>query len=383
MSTWEKMLLSDTSSSKANIAVLGAKGLPFTGGLEIIMEEIGQRFVRDGYDFDVFVREHYMEGKRDLKTYKGIGLRYSWGIHNKHLDAISHSFTAMIKVLLGHYDVVYINCIGPSVLGFIPKLFGKNVIVQIHGLDFNRDKWGKVAKAFLRFSSLTTVWFADKILFVSKQDEAYFKQKFGVDGVFIPNGVTMKERVPPKLIKKKWGLEKDRYILFMARLVKEKGCHLLLEAYHDLETEKVLVIAGDDSHKSAYSEELKSHASERIRFVGFVDAQAKTELLSNAYCYVLPSTLEAMPMSLLEAMSFGNCILASDLSELGSVLEHDGILFQTGSVQDLREKLDFALANPCFVEDQGRRMIERVKRDHNWDRIYRKYRAVVEDLEDS
>jgi glycosyltransferase involved in cell wall biosynthesis len=368
------------SLSKPKIAVLGAKGLPFTGGLEIIMEEIGQRFARDGYGFDVFVRKHYMEDKRDLKSYKGIGLRYSWGIHTKHLDAITHSFTALIKVLLGRYDIIYINCIGPSVLGFIPKLWGKKVIVQVHGLDFNRDKWGRIAKAFLRLSALTTVWFADKILFVSEQDKAYFEQQFGVDGIFIPNGVTMKERVPPDLIKRKWGLDKGEYILFMARLVREKGCHLLLEAYQSLETEKVLVIAGDDSHRSAYSEMLKSYAGEHIRFVGFVDGQIKRELLSNAYCYVLPSTLEAMPISLLEAMSFGNCVVASDLPELKSVLESDGILFQTGSVQDLRKKLRFALTNPSFVEEQGKTMIERVKREHDWDKIYRKYRTVVENL---
>jgi glycosyltransferase involved in cell wall biosynthesis len=344
------------------------------------MEEVGQRFVRAGYSFDVFVRKHYMAGKRDLETYKGIHLRYSRGIHSKHLDAITHSFTSLVKILLGGYDIVYINTIGVSVLGFIPKLFGKKVIVQVHGLDFNREKWGRIAKRFLKLSCLTTVWFADRVIFVSKQDKAYFEHHFGVDCVFAPNGITMKGKAVPDLIRKKWGLEKDGYILFMARLVREKGCHLLLEAYRDLDTDKALVIAGDDSHRETYSEDLKKQASERILFVGFVDGKAKDELLSNAYCYVLPSTLEAMPISLLEAMSFGNCIVASDLPELKDVLENDGLLFQAGCADDLREKLSYTLADPAFVKDQGRKMIERAKNNHDWDRIFEKYRNAVEDL---
>jgi len=374
------MLSSDESKPKANIAVLGVKGLPFTGGLEIIMEEIGQRFVRSGYGFDVFVRKHYMTGKRDLETYKGIRLRYSPGIHSKHLDAISHSFTALVKILSDHYDIVYVNAIGVSVLGFIPKLFGKKVIVQVHGLDFNREKWGKIAKRFLEFSCLTTVWFADQIICVSIEDKNYFERRFGADCIFIPNGITVRDKIAPNLIRKEWGLKEDGYTLFMARLVREKGCHWLLEAYRDLDTDKVLVIAGGDSHREAYSENLKKQANDRILFTGFVDGRVKDELLSNAYCYVLPSTLEAMPISLLEAMSFGNCIIASDLPELKAVLGDDGLLFQTGCVHDLRAKLSSALASPDFVRDQGEKMVERVERNHNWDNIYEKYQNVVEGL---
>ena len=285
-----------------------------------------------------------------------------------------------MKILFGQYDIVYMNATGISVLGFIPKLFGKKVIVQVHGLDFKRDKWGRIAKAFLLFSCLTTVWFADRIICVSLEDKAYFERHFGGDCIYIPNGVTVKQRIPPIFIKREWGLEQDTYILFMARLVREKGCHLLLEAYHTLDTDKILVIAGDDSHREPYSENLKKHADDHIRFVGFVDGVAKSELLSNAYCYVLPSTLEAMPVSLLEAMSFGNCIVASDLPALKAVMEDDGLLFRTGSVEDLRVKLSLALTNPELVKAQGKRMMDRVRCEYDWDKIFEEYRNVVESL---
>jgi glycosyltransferase involved in cell wall biosynthesis len=193
----------------------------------------------------------------------------------------------------------------------------------------------------------------------------------------------MKQRLAPNLIKKKWGLEKDGYILFMARLAEEKGCHLLLEAYQGLDTDKILVIAGDDSHHGAYSRSLRKKASDRVVFVGFVDGMVKDELLSNAYCYVLPSTLEAMPISLLEAMSFGNCIIASDLPELRAVLEDSGLLFQRGCTHSLREKLSLALANPAFAKRQGAMMAEQVKLNHDWDAICREYQDIIDELGDT
>lgn len=369
---------SPSRSASPSIAVLGAKGLPFTGGLEIIMEEIGQRLVREGFRFDVFVRRHYMQGKHHLSSWKRIGLRYSPGIHSKHLDAISHSITALCKILLDDYEIVYINAIGVSLLAFVPKAFGRKVIVQVHGLDFKRAKWGRIAKAVLRLSCLTTVRFADLIICVSEQDKAYFDERFGTDCVFIPNGVTAKRPIPPKLIRRNWGLNGGSYILFMGRLVKEKGCHLLLRAYPQLETDKALVVAGDDPHNAPYCQSLKRHAGDHIHFVGYVDGAEKEELLSNAYCYVLPSTLEGMPLSVLEAMSYGRCVIASDLPELRDVLGDYGLFFEVGSADSLRDAIAYALENPDLVERRGRQLKALSRDRHDWDTIYEEYRTAID-----
>lgn len=342
------------------------------------MEEIGQRLVREGFRFDVFVRKHYMAGKYHLSTWKGIGLRYSPGIHSKHLDAISHSITALCKILLDDYRIVYINTIGVSLLAFVPRAFGRKVIVQVHGLDFKRAKWGSIARAFLRLSCRTAVWFADLIICVSEQDKAYFDERFGTNCVFIPNGVTAKRRIPPKLIRRNWGLNRDGYILFMGRLVKEKGCHLLLRAYQQLETDKALVVAGDDPHNAPYCQRLKRHAGDHIHFVGYVDGAEKDELLGNAYCYVLPSTLEAMPLSVLEAMSFGRCVIASDLPELREVLGNYGLFFEAGSADSLREAITYALANPDPVARRGRRLKALSRARHDWETIYQQYRTAID-----
>ncbi len=344
------------------------------------MEEIGRRLVREGFRFDVFVRRHYMEGKHQLDSWKGIGLRYSPGIHSKHLDAISHSITALCKILLDDYQIVYINAIGVSLLAFVPRAFGRKVIVQVHGLDFKRAKWNRIAKAVLRLSCHTTVWFSDLIICVSQQDKAYFDERFGTDCLFIPNGVTRKRPTAPKLIRSNWGLSRGSYILFMGRLVKEKGCHLLLRAYLQLETDKALVVAGDDPHNAPYCQSLKRHAGDHIHFVGYVDGAEKEELLSNAYCYVLPSTLEGMPLSVLEAMSHGRCVIASDLPELRDVLGDYGLFFEVDSADSLRDTIAYALENPDLVERRGRGLRALSRDRHDWDAIYQQYRAAIDSV---
>ena len=371
------------SEGRFRIAVLGCKGLPFPGGIETIMMEIGRRFVRCGYGFDVFVRRHYMRKHGKIKHYDGIELHYSIGLHTKHMDAISHSFSAMFKVLLGRYDIVYFNAIGITLLAGIPKLFGRKVIVQVHGLDFRRAKWGLIARLWLRLSCYTTVWFADRILCVSRVDKRYFDQRFGVDCVYIPNGMRPVEPSAANRIYQRWGLERGKFVLFMARLVPEKGCHLILEAFKGLNTDKRLVVAGSDFHGSGYAARLKRSAGDDVLFAGFVEGELKRELLSNAFCFVLPSLLEAMPLSLLEAMGYGRCIIASDLEEIRDILQSDGIYFRTGSVADLRRRLSEVLSDPESAISRGRSLQRRVRAFHDWDRLFDAYLQVVENIASS
>jgi glycosyltransferase involved in cell wall biosynthesis len=164
----------------------------------------------------------------------------------------------------------------------------------------------------------------------------------------------------------------------MGRLVKEKGCHLLLSAYLQLETDKALVVAGDDPHNAPYSQSLKRHAGDQIRFVGYVEGAEKDELLSNAYCYVLPSLLEGMPLSVLEAMSFGRCVIASDLPELRDVLGDHGVYFEVGSADGLRDAITYTLANPDLVGRLGRQLKALSQARHGWDTIYPEYRAAID-----
>ena len=220
--------------------------------------------------------------------------------------------------------MVHIHAEGPAFFCWIPKLFGKRVISTIHGLDWAREKWrGSVASKFIRGGEKNAVKYADEIIVLSKGVQKYFMDTYGRETHFIPNGVNRPEVREAKLITDNFGLKKDSYILFLGRLVPEKGIRYLVEAFKNVKTDKKLVIAGGSSDTDSFMEELKELAKgdDRILFTGFVQGAMLDELYSNAYIYTLPSDLEGMPLSLLEAMSYGNCCLVSDIPECAEVVE--------------------------------------------------------------
>ena len=177
---------------------------------------------------------------------------------------------------------------------------------------------------------------ADEIIVLSKGVKDYFKETYNRDTVYIPNGVNRPEIKGTNEIEEKWGLKKDSYILYLGRLVPEKGIKYLVEAFKDVKTDKKLVIAGGSSDTDEFPNELKEMAGddERIIFTGFVQGEPLDELYGNAYIYTLPSDLEGMPLSLLEAMSYGNCCLVSDIEECTSVVEDKAIVFEKSNVDE-------------------------------------------------
>lgn len=200
---------------------------------------------------------------------------------------------------------------------WIPHLFRIKTVATIHGLDWQRSKWGGFATRFLLFGEKMAAKYADELIVLSANMQKYFKDTYQRDTVLIPNGVTRPEKKSDDYIRGKWGLEKGNYILFLARLVPEKGVHYLLDAYKEIQTDKKLVIAGGSSHTDDYVNEVREKAAQdpRVILTGFVQGELLEELYSNAYVYVLPSDVEGMPISLLEAMSYGNCCLVSDIAE--------------------------------------------------------------------
>ena len=168
---------------------------------------------------------------------------------------------------------------------WLPKLFGKRCIATIHGLDHQRAKWGKLASTYIMLGEKCAVKFADEIIVLSEGVQNYFKETYGRDTKFIPNGVNRPVVHVADLIKNKFGLDKDEYILFLGRIVPEKGLRYLVEAYKELNTDKKLVIAGGASDTDDFMNEIKalSNGNERIIFTGFVAGQLLEELYRNSY----------------------------------------------------------------------------------------------------
>lgn len=359
------------------IAMLGQKRIPSReGGVEIVVEELSTRLAGQGHEVTCYNRSgHHVSGKefdgQMPKEYKGIRIKSVFTINRKGFAAMTSSVFGAICCAVGKYDIVHFHAEGPCAMMWLPKLFGKRCIATIHGIDWQRAKWGSFASGYIKFGEKMAVKCADEIIVLSKGIEKYFKDTYNRKTVFISNGVNKPVIRDAQSIREKYGLEKDNYILFLGRLVPEKGVQYLIKAFKEVSTDKKLVIAGGSSDTNAFMQELKrlSDGDERIIFTGFIQGQILEELYSNAYIYTLPSDLEGMPLSLLEAMSYGNCCLTSDIAECAEVVEKHGVLFHKSDVQDLKDKIQMLCDNEQIVAGYKENASDFILKKYNWDRV--------------
>ena len=355
--------------------MFGQKRLSREGGIEIVVKELCTRMAKNGYTVTCYNRSgHHVSGAEyDKKTeYEGISQKCVPTIEKKGLAAVSSSFFAALYSAFGKYNVVHIHAEGPAFFSWLPKLLGKRVIVTVHGLDWQREKWKSgFGSKFIKQGEKNAVKYADEIIVLSKGVHDYFRNQYGRETRFIPNGVNRPEIRKAELITDKFGLTKDSYILFLGRLVPEKGIRYLIEAFKNVKTEKKLVIAGGSSDTDSFMKELKELAKDdkRIIFTGFVQGQMLEELYSNAYIYTLPSDLEGMPLSLLEAMSYGNCCLVSDIQECTEVVEDKALIFKKSNVQDLQNKLQEACDRTEKVMELKQQAADYICKKYNWDDV--------------
>ena len=363
-----------------NIAMIGHKRVPSReGGVEIVVEELATRMAALGHNVTCYNRKgHHVSGKEfdtaECTEYKGVRIKSVFTVQKGGLAAMSASFFAAVSAAFGRYDVVHFHAEGPCAMLWLPKLFGKRCIATVHGLDHQRAKWGRFASWYIRFGEKCLVRCADEVIVLSGNVQNYFSETYGRKTVYIPNGVTRPACRAGEAALRALGLERGGYILFLGRLVPEKGLRYLIEAYRQVDTDKKLVIAGGASDTDTFAAELKELAAEdpRIVFSGFVQGEALEELYQHAYIYVLPSDLEGMPLSLLEAMSYGNCCLTSDIPECASVVGDCGLLFRRGDADDLREKLQQLCANPALVEKFKAEAADYICNRYRWDDVVEK-----------
>ena len=365
------------TENRMSIAMLGHKHvLSREGGVEIVVKELATRLSSRGYCVTCYDRHtHHVSGDTPLdmrNEFDGIKIIPVWTIEKKGLAAMTSSLSAAWKAAWGKYDVVHIHAEGPAAMCWIPKMRGKRVVVTVHGLDWARAKWGGFATKYIKWGEKQAVKHADKIIVLSRGVQKYFKSTYNRDTVFIPNGVSRPEIIEADEIKKLWSLEKDSYVLFLGRIVPEKGLRYLIEAWKNIKTDKKLVIAGGSSDTEAFLDELKGMAGDNIIFTGFQQGRVLEELYSNAYIYTLPSDLEGMPLSLLEAMSYGNCCLVSDIPECAEVVEDKAAVFKHSDVGELQKALQQLLDNPSMVDRYKAGAAEFICQKYNWDDVVEK-----------
>lgn len=360
------------------IAMIGHKRIPSReGGIEIVVAELSKRMAAQGHDVTAYNRksEHIagkdFEQSEKIKQWQGVKIKWVKTPDSSKLNAIVYSFFATLRAVFSRFDIIHFHAEGPASMVILAKLFRKRSVVTIHGLDWQRSKWGGFATKFLKFGERTAAKYADEIIVLSKNVQDYFIKVYDRETVFIPNGISKPDNYEPEIIKNKYGLDKDGYILFLGRLVPEKGVHYLIEAYKELDTDKKLVIAGGSSHTKEYESELKALANgnENIIFTGFIQGKELDELYSNAYIYCLPSDLEGMPISLLEAMSYGNCCLTSNIAECSEVCGENAVYFEQGNVQSLKSTLEELLKNEERVSKLKNTAARYILSRYNWDNV--------------
>lgn len=371
------------------IAYIGQKTMPFIGGkgggVERHVEELAVRLVEKGHKVFAYSREYLVDVK--INDYKGVKIYYTPSIPTKNLDTISHVLFSTWHALFQKYDIIHYHGVGPSTVAWIPRLFCRKtrVIVTFHSIDRFHKKWGAFARWYLGLGEWTAVHFPHVCIAVSKSIQQYCRQVFKKETVYIPNGTDLRktaEAMDNKI--RRFGLSKDNYILTVARLIKHKGIHYLIEAYKRLEARhgtdpanwpggqfRKLAIAGAPSYTDDYLDYLKKLAagSPNIVFVGFQQGETLAQLFANAYLYVHPSEAEGLSISIIEAMSYGTCVLVSNIPENLESIDHAGFTFESKNVNDLYEMLVYLLDFPESVKRHGEKGLSFIKKNFNWEDI--------------
>lgn len=376
---------------KLKIAIIGHKRIPSNeGGIEKGVEQHAVRMAALGHNVVVYNRGNdNIHGKafneKRLKEYKGVRI-ITVPTPNRFASVPVYSFLATLHAVFTRYDVVSYRASGPCAMIPLAKLFGLRCVASLHGFDSQRDKWGKFARKYLAWGERCAARRADACLVLSENMKRYIRERYGVEAIRFANGIDKPERLALSEIKEKWGLQKDGYILSLGRVEPEKGLHYMIEAFRACRTDKKLVIAGGNSNPAYYAQlQEQAAGDDRIAFIGYVKGTTISELYSNAYMFLLPSNLEGMANTLLEAMSYGNCCLVSDIPENTEVTGDLAAVFPKGNTEALREKMQELLDDPGTVERMKLSTADYISKHYNWDvvveqmlRVYRGERVDYE-----
>lgn len=365
------------------IAMLGQKGIPTAfGGIERHVEELSTRLAAKGHEVFVYCRPWYIaQVNQEIKdhTYRGVTLIATPSIKSKHFDAISHTLFSTIDALRRNPDIYHYHGVGPALLSWMPRLFRPQarVIVTFHCIDRKHQKWGLLARLSLRLGEWAACRFAHETITVSRTLEQYCHDVYERKTTYIPNGIIAHGTDECGLIRR-FDLLPNQYIAMISRLVRHKGAHYLIKAWRlareeqpELLADMKLAIVGDSAFTDEYVQELHQMASGEasIVFTGYQSGGMLDELFANALFITHPSESEGLPIAVLEAMSYGKVVLASDIPENMEIVAEYGTSFPCGDIVSLKNKIIDLIKNSQTLPELGMRAREFVLREYHWDDI--------------
>lgn len=350
------------------IAYAGTMGIPARyGGFEICVEEIATRLARKGHEVIVYCG--YRGSKPQTKLYKGVQLVFVPCLRNKFLDFPFRAFVSALDVLRRNVDIVHFFGSDAWPFTFVTRMMLLKTVLTLDGLVWNRTSYPMFVRKIIRATAGFALYLPHVTIVDSKSVQNWYRKNFDKPPAYIPYGANIDLTGPNEAVLNREGLGNRRYVLFVGRLVQEKGVHYLVEAFRKIKTDFALVIIGGDPYGKEYEFFLRKNAGENTKFLGYVYGEDCQSLYKGAYLYVSPSDLEGTSPALLTAMALGKCVLASDIPENLETIGDAGFSFRHGNPEDLREKLQFLLANPRIVDKTQKKAIDRINNNYNWNNI--------------
>ncbi len=358
------------------IAMMGTRGVPASySGFETFVEELGTRLAARGHTVTVYNRSTWIAHREP--TYRGMHLKRLPTIPHKYFDTVAHTLLSTLHGVLGRYDVVLICNLANAPFALIPRLAGQRVALNVDGVERKRKKWSRLGRLYL----FAAEWIATRTPNVMVTDaavmERYYAERYGVESAMIPYGAPVGREPAPEVVRG-LGLEPDRYVLYVARLEPENNAHVVIEAFEGVNTDLTLAIVGDAPYAREYIARLKSTKDPRIRFLGFVFGDGYRALQQSAYAYVQATEVGGTHPALLEAMGYGNYVIANGTPENQEVLGDAGRTYEgAGGLRDaLQEVLDDPERRAPFQE----RAMARIRASYGWDAITDQYEALFQKM---
>lgn len=365
--------------SKLRVAFFGSRGIPHTyGGAEAFLEELAPRLAERGHAVTVYCRSSLFREKP--RTYRGVNLVYLPSIETKTLGTPTHTLMCMLDVLFRPVDVFLVINIVNGFHCILPRLFGKTFAINVDGIDWKRGKWGAIARKYFHLNARCIGRICpDGVITDATEMQRIYREEFGTSSTCIAYGANIEGSERPEIVRQ-YGLEPFRYYLIASRMVPENNPDLIIKAFEQLKTDKILAIAGGVNYRSEFLDSLRKTRDPRILFLGHVgDADHVKELHCNAYAYVHGHSLGGTNPSLVKAMGYGNCIVALNTPFNREVLGDYGIIFEK-SIQDLLQKLQFVEQNPDITQQYRARVPNRIREAYTWEHITDQYEQFFDEL---
>jgi glycosyltransferase involved in cell wall biosynthesis len=355
--------------------VLGVRGIPAVqGGIETHAEQLYQRLANLGCKVEMLVRTPFVPP--GVSTVGSIRLRRIWAPRTRGYEALVHSLLGVLYAGLTRPDVLHIHAIGPAIVTPLARLLGLRVIVTNHGPDYDRDKWGSFPKWVLRTGESLGMRCAHARIAISRVIQELIRSKYGRSSDLIPNG-----SVPVCLQTdsgeiERFGLQRGRYFLQVSRIVPEKRQLDLIRAFRLARPPgwKLVLVGGAGT--DPYSREVVSAArSAGVVLTGFQRGVTLAQLYTHAGAFVLPSSHEGLPIAILEALSYGLPVVASEIPANREMNLGSASYFPVGDLTALAQRLTEAAQVPqdATARESRRRSVADT---YDWERIARQTHAV-------